>query len=57
MSFLSGLFGGLSKSDKSSQNDDLMPWEEELVKKGEYEPYHFEEENTDEDDYYHDDLD
>lgn len=55
--FLSGLFGGLSKSDKSSQNDDLMPWEEELVKKGEYEPYHFEEENTDEDDYYHDDLD
>lgn len=34
-----------------------MPWEEELVKKGEYEPYHFEEEDTEEDDYYHDDLD
>lgn len=55
--FFSGLFGGLSNSTASSRHDDLMPWEEDLVKKREYEPYRFEEENTEEDDYYHDDLD
>lgn len=54
--FLFGLFSGRSKFN-SSDTDYLMPWEQDLVDKGEYEPYHFEDENTDEDDYYHDDLD
>lgn len=55
---LSGLFDGLSSSNSSNDTSDtdyLMPWEEDLVKKGEYEPYHFEEEEMDEDDYYSED--
>ena len=32
-----------------------MPWEQELVDKGEYEPYHFEEEEMEEDDFYYED--
>ena len=49
---LSGIFEGLSDSgSKSSSNDTdyLMPWEQDLVDKGEYEPYHFEEEEMEED--------
>ena len=45
---LYGLLNGLSnsKSNKdSTDTDNLMPWEEDLVKKKEYEPYHFEEED------------
>ena len=55
---LSGIFDGLSGSNSntnSSDTDYLMPWEEDLVKKGEYEPYHFEEEDMEEDDYYYED--
>ena len=32
-----------------------MSWEEDLVKKGEYEPYNFEEEEMEEDDFYYED--
>ena len=32
-----------------------MSWEQDLVNKGEYEPYNFEEENMEEDDYYYED--
>ena len=42
---------------RRNQNIDngLMSWEEDLVKKCEYEPFHFEEENMEEDDYYYED--
>jgi len=33
---------------KSKNDNTLMSWEEDLVKKGEYEPFHFEEENMEE---------
>lgn len=55
---LYGLLNGLSnsKSNKDlTDTDNLMPWEEDLVKKKEYEPYHFEEEEMEEDDYYYED--
>ena len=55
---LYGLLNGLSnsKSNKDSiDTDNLMPWEEDLVKKKEYEPYHFEEEDMEEDDFYYED--
>jgi hypothetical protein len=55
---LSGLFDGLSSSNSSNNSSDtdyLMPWEEDLVEKGEYEPYHFEEEEMEEDDFYYED--
>ena len=32
-----------------------MGWEQDLVDKGEYEPYNFEEENMDEEDFYYED--
>ena len=32
-----------------------MDWEKDLVDKGEYEPYNFEEEEMDEEDYYSED--
>lgn len=44
--------------DKKSKKEDtsyLMPWEQDLVDSGEYEPYHFEEEDMDEDDFYYED--
>ena len=54
-----GLLGGLFSSDSSSKNkyDDnaLMDWEEDLVNRGEYEPYNFEEENMEEEDFYYED--
>ena len=55
---LSGLFEGLSDSSSNSSSNDtdyLMPWEQDLVDKGEYEPYHFEEEEMEEDDFYYED--
>lgn len=53
---LYGLFDGINSAKKSSSNTDyLMPWEQDLVNKGEYEPYNFEEEELEEDDYYYDD--
>ena len=55
---LSGIFDGLSSSNSNSSSSDtdyLMPWEQDLVDKGEYEPYHFEEEEMEEDDFYYED--
>ena len=40
---------------KKSSYSYLMPWEQELVDKGEYEPENFEEEELEEDDYYYED--
>jgi hypothetical protein len=34
---------------------DLEDWEKEEVKKGEYDPWNFEEEDLEEDDYYYED--
>lgn len=55
---LSDIFGGSSinsSSKKQEKTDWLMSWEQDLVNKGEYEPYNFEEENMEEDDYYYED--
>lgn len=47
---LSEIFGRPEAKD-----DSLMDWEQDLVDKGEYEPYNFEEEDIDEEDYYSED--
>ena len=54
----------LESNDKKKKKKDLpeypylMPWGQELVDSGDYEPYQFEEEEMDEDDYYsEDDID
>ena len=52
MSFLLSDTKGANHSDS-----ELMPWEEDAVKDGGYEPFNFEEENLEEDDFYYDDLD
>lgn len=60
-SFLAGVFEGLKDfhGNSSTYFDDstdyLMPWEKDQVDSGEYEPYQFEEEDMDEDDYYYED--
>ena len=54
-SFLDILFGS---DDTEEDNLDLYGLDEEekeLVKKGEYDPHNFEEEDLDEDDYYFED--
>ena len=50
-----GFLYKLFNNSKSKNDTTLMSWEEDLVKKGEYEPFHFEEENMEEDDYYYED--
>ena len=47
---LNEIFGRPEEKD-----DSLMDWEQDLVDKGEYEPYNFEEEDMDEEDYYSED--
>ena len=42
-------------TDEELDNYGLEEWQKELVKKGEYEPWNFEEEVLEEDDYYFDD--
>lgn len=53
--FISGLFGGLSSSNKP--NKDLTSWEMQEMLNNELEESNFEEEIEDEDDFYSDDLD
>ena len=50
----SGFFSGLLGSSKGS-NPDLNPWEQDYIDKGDYEPYQFEEEDLEEDDFYSED--
>ncbi len=50
---LSGLFSDSNKSSKSSP--DTMSWEQDYIDKGNYEPYQFEEEDLEEDDFYSED--
>lgn len=59
-----GLITGLLKNISESNNDnkekeldkyDLTEEEKEKVKKGEYEPWNFEEEDLEDDDYYYED--
>ena len=42
-------------TDKDLADYGLEDWQKDLVNKGEYEPWNFEEEDLDEDDYYYDD--
>ena len=51
---ISGFFSGLLGSSNSS-NPDIMPWEQDYIDKGDYEPYQFEEEDLEEDDFYNED--
>lgn len=53
--FISGLFGGLSRSNKP--NKDLTSWEMQEMLNNELEEHNFEEKIEDEDDFYSDDLD
>lgn len=53
-----GLLGAMfspSSSKSKSSFDYLMPWEQDLVNKGNYDPWNFEEEELEEDDYYYED--
>ena len=60
-----GLFDDFFETDKQKRQKelekemddlDLEDWQKELVRKGEYDPSSFEEEDLEEDDYhYHDD--
>ena len=42
-------------TDEELDNYGLEDWQKEEVKKGNYEPYNFEEEEMEDDDYYHED--
>ena len=65
-----GAFGGSSSTntntpldkkkkelEKEMTRNGLEEWQKKLVRKGDFEPFNFEEEDLDEDDYYHDDDD
>ena len=43
--------------EKKMSDAGLEDWQKELVRKGEYEPHNFEEEDLEEDDYYFEDED
>ena len=45
------------KKEKNIDNYDLEDWQKELVDDGSYEPYNFEEEELEDDDYYSEDDD
>ena len=61
MSFLKFLLGINQKKDYSNYTKKELEkmgfedWQIDLIKSGEYEPYDFEEESTDEDSYYNED--
>lgn len=63
MGLFDDLFGTNEKQDENNSNytDEeldnygLEEWQKELVKKGEYEPWNFDEENLEEEDYYYED--
>lgn len=46
-----------NKIEKNIDNYDLEDWQKELVDDGSYEPYNFEEEELEDDDYYSEDDD
>ena len=52
-----GFFESLNEicGRSEAKDDSLMDWEQDLVDKGEYELYNFEEEDMDEEDYYSED--
>ena len=53
-----GVFDILNDNDDLEERMDdldLEDWQKELVRKGEYDPENFEEEELDEDDYYYED--
>ena len=53
--FVSFMDGFTNDNNNNDDDDTLMGWEEDLVDKGEYEPYNFEEEDMEDDDYYSED--
>ena len=53
-----GVFDILNDNDDLEERMDdldLEDWQKDLVRKGEYDPKNFEEEELDEDDYYYED--
>jgi hypothetical protein len=44
-----------SKLEREMSARDLEEWQKELVRKGDYDVYNFEEDDLEEDDYYYDD--
>lgn len=63
MGLLDSLFKNNNEDNNSNYTEeelndlDLEEWQKELVRKGEYNPENFEEEDLEEDDYYYDDED
>lgn len=68
--FMLGFLSGGTSTDKNAHMDKkkeklekemklngLEEWQKNLVRKGDYQPFNFEEEDLDEDDYYYDDDD
>ena len=53
-----GLFSFMNEnSDKDNDNDELTDLQKEEIKKGNYDPWDFEEEDRDDDSYYSEDDD
>ena len=54
-----GLFSFMNEeSDKEKEdNDELTEWQKEEIKKGNYDPWDFEEEDNDDDSFYSEDDD
>ena len=46
-----------TEDDNKKDNNELEDWQKELVNDGSYEPYNFEEEELEDDDYYSEDDD
>ena len=51
---ISGIFSGLLGTP-NSPNPDLNPWEQDFIDSNAYEPFQFEEEDLEEDDFYSED--
>ena len=51
------MFEELLKDKKDDDNNELTKAQKEEIKKGNYDPWNFEEEDLEEDDYYYDDKD
>ncbi len=53
-----GLFNFMNEqSDKDNDNNELTEWQKEQIKKGNYDPWDFEEEDIDDDSFYSEDDD
>ncbi len=53
-----GMFSFMNEeSDKDNDNNELTDWQKEEIRKGNYDPWDFEEDDVDDDSYYSEDDD